>query len=251
MSVVTLVGAKPCLRSKHQLDGRRPVATALSSWAVLIKCPGRWQAARGRKASARAYHLASIKKGKVEGQQPALVNLTMPSPLCANAPSWPMLSSKPRWPRVSCAIRTTTTATRKALAISRQRRKMAAVGRRRAPFWIRRGGAPEMRLGLPVDIGNRPSDTGSETTWMRERRRKGPLSLLLLCTRAAGRSGRMWIGGSSKIALTAEVEPCPKSLVWFRLCRLRGMETAAPGRPRGESGATAVAQSRNSAERRS
>ena len=61
-----------------------------------------------------------------------------------------MLSSKPRWPRVSCAIRTTTTATRKALAISRQRRKMAAVGRRRAPFWIRRGGAPEMRLGLPL-----------------------------------------------------------------------------------------------------
>ena len=51
---------------------------ALSSWAVLIKCPGRWRAARGRKALARAYHLASIKEGKVEGQQLALVNLTMP-----------------------------------------------------------------------------------------------------------------------------------------------------------------------------
>ena len=35
--------------------------------------------ARGREALARAYHLASIKEGKVEGQQPALVNLTMPS----------------------------------------------------------------------------------------------------------------------------------------------------------------------------
>jgi hypothetical protein len=33
---------------------------ALSSWAVLIKCPGRWRAARGRKALARAYHPASI-----------------------------------------------------------------------------------------------------------------------------------------------------------------------------------------------
>ena len=34
--------------------------------------------ARGREALARAYHVASIKEGKVEGQQPALVNLTMP-----------------------------------------------------------------------------------------------------------------------------------------------------------------------------
>ena len=41
--------------------------------------PGRWRVARGRKALARAYHPASIKEGKVEGQQPALVNLTMPS----------------------------------------------------------------------------------------------------------------------------------------------------------------------------
>ena len=41
--------------------------------------PGRWQAARGRKALARAYRPASIKEGKVEGQQPALVNLTMPA----------------------------------------------------------------------------------------------------------------------------------------------------------------------------
>jgi hypothetical protein len=49
----------------------------MSSWAVLIKCPGRWRAARGRKALARAYHPASIKEGKAEGQQPALVNLTM------------------------------------------------------------------------------------------------------------------------------------------------------------------------------
>jgi uncharacterized membrane protein (DUF4010 family) len=56
----------------------RYVLRALSSWAVLIKCPGRWRAARGRKALARAYHLASIKEGKVEGQQPALINLTMP-----------------------------------------------------------------------------------------------------------------------------------------------------------------------------
>jgi hypothetical protein len=32
----------------------------------------------GSKALARAYHPASIKEGKVEGQQPALVNLTMP-----------------------------------------------------------------------------------------------------------------------------------------------------------------------------
>jgi hypothetical protein len=34
----------------------------------------------------------------------------------------------------------------------------------------------------------------------------------LLCTRAAGRSGRMGIGGSSKIARTATVELCPESL---------------------------------------
>ena len=32
----------------------------------------------GSKALARAYHLASITEGKVEGQQPALVDLTMP-----------------------------------------------------------------------------------------------------------------------------------------------------------------------------
>ena len=42
----------------------------------------------------------------------------------------------------SRAIRTTTTATRKVSAISRRHKKMAAAGRRHAPFWIRRGGAP-------------------------------------------------------------------------------------------------------------
>ena len=42
------------------------------------ECPGRWRAAPGRKALARAYHPASIKEGEVEGQRPALVNLTMP-----------------------------------------------------------------------------------------------------------------------------------------------------------------------------
>jgi NIPSNAP len=62
---------------RHQPE-QRAVHTALSSWAVLIKYPGRWRAARGRKALARAYHPASIKEGKVEGQQPALVNLIMP-----------------------------------------------------------------------------------------------------------------------------------------------------------------------------
>ena len=31
----------------------------------------------GSKSASAAYHLASIKEGKVEGQQPALVNLTM------------------------------------------------------------------------------------------------------------------------------------------------------------------------------
>jgi hypothetical protein len=31
----------------------------------------------------------------------------------------------------------------------------------------------------------------------------------------------MWIGGSSKIARTAEEEACLRPPVWFRLCRLR------------------------------
>ena len=48
-----------------------------------------------RKALARAYHLASIKEGKVEGQQPALVNLTMPSGVMDR---WPRMASPQRFP---------------------------------------------------------------------------------------------------------------------------------------------------------
>jgi hypothetical protein len=55
--------------------------------------PGRWRATRGRKALARAHYPASIKEGKVEGQQPALVQLD-------NAGG----SVKNRYPRDACII---------------------------------------------------------------------------------------------------------------------------------------------------
>jgi hypothetical protein len=42
-----------------------------------------------------------------------------------------------------------------------------------------------------------------------------------MTTRACGNIGRMQIGGSSKIARTAEGKLCAKSPVWFRLYRLR------------------------------
>ena len=70
--------------TSHPVYGSRRLRVALLREGISVgrrrvrKCPCRWRAARGRKALARAYYLAYIKEGKVEGQQPALVNLTMP-----------------------------------------------------------------------------------------------------------------------------------------------------------------------------
>src|SRR3984893_9736657 len=49
-----------------------------------------------------------------------------------------------------------------------------------------------------------------------------PTGFLAFAPAFAERTGRMWIGGSSKIARTAEEEFCLRPPVWFRLCRLRG-----------------------------
>src|ERR1700730_17584150 len=48
-----------------------------------------------------------------------------------------------------------------------------------------------------------------------------PTGFLAFAPAFAERTGRMWIGGSSKIARTAEEEFCLRPPVWFRLCRLR------------------------------
>jgi hypothetical protein len=48
-----------------------------------------------------------------------------------------------------------------------------------------------------------------------------PTGFLAFAPAFAEQTGRMWIGGSSKIARTAEEEFCLRPPVWFRLCRLR------------------------------
>jgi hypothetical protein len=48
-----------------------------------------------------------------------------------------------------------------------------------------------------------------------------PTGFLAFAPAFAEQTGRMWIGGSSKIARTAEEESCLRPPVWFRLCQLR------------------------------
>jgi choline dehydrogenase-like flavoprotein len=71
--------------------------------------------------------------------------------------------------------RTTTMATRKVSAISKQRRKMADAGRQRAPFWIRRGGAPI--------CASRPRRSPRASSWTVN----APLALLMCNAERRGR----------------------------------------------------------------